>query len=68
MLYVQGMDKEWPTLTALVTHHTVMPEMLPCPLKIPHNATNPVYRDRDDDDDNYQKISDFTGLMRNMRV
>ena len=32
---VQGMSKEWNSLTALVTHHTVMRELLPCLLVLP---------------------------------
>ena len=34
-LVTQGLDKEWSTLAALVTHHTVMREMLPCTLRLP---------------------------------
>ena len=35
---VQGMSKEWNSLTALVTHHTVMRELLPCVLVLPDNT------------------------------
>nr|CAH8832604.1 unnamed protein product [Trichobilharzia regenti] len=40
---LKGLDKEWPSLQALVTHLTVIPEMLPCPLKLPQYTTNPVF-------------------------
>ncbi|RUS74722.1 hypothetical protein EGW08_017518, partial [Elysia chlorotica] len=32
---LKGLEKEWSTLAALVTHHTVMREMLPCTLRLP---------------------------------
>ena len=40
---LQGVDKEWPTLTALITHHTVMPELLPCHLKLNSVSRNPSF-------------------------
>ena len=42
-LLLQGVDKEWPTLTALITHHTVMPELLPCHLKLNSVSRNPSF-------------------------
>uniref|UniRef100_A0A183SKV9 SH2 domain-containing protein n=1 Tax=Schistocephalus solidus TaxID=70667 RepID=A0A183SKV9_SCHSO len=35
---LKGLDKEWPSLEALITHLTVMPEMLPCPLRLPSTS------------------------------
>lgn len=32
---LQGLEKEWTNLSSLVTHHTIMPELLPCTLKVP---------------------------------
>ncbi|CAG5116505.1 unnamed protein product [Candidula unifasciata] len=32
---LKGLDKEWSSLTALVTHHTVLRELLPCTLRPP---------------------------------
>ncbi|KAM3178192.1 hypothetical protein ACTXT7_003061 [Hymenolepis weldensis] len=29
---LKGLEKEWPSLSCLILHLTVMPEMLPCPL------------------------------------
>ncbi|CAH8459652.1 unnamed protein product [Schistosoma guineensis] len=40
---LKGLDKEWPSLQALVTHLTVIPEMLPCPLKLPQYTANPIF-------------------------
>lgn len=61
------MEKEWPDLLALVTHHTVMSEMLPCTLRLPHKSKNPAYKDSEDgkkeDDPDYQRLSDFTSMM-----
>ena len=58
----QGLDKEWPSLEALITHLTVMPEMLPCPLRLPptanptsshqhhnHQTSNPTFTEDDDE-------------------
>ena len=44
LLFLQGLDKEWPSLHSLVVHLTVMPEMLPCPLKVPRRACNPGFQ------------------------
>ena len=68
---LQGVDKEWPSLTALVTHHTVMPEMLPCTLRLPRNASNPAFKDCDnerEDDDDYQRLADFTAMMHELKM
>ncbi|CAL8095352.1 unnamed protein product [Calicophoron daubneyi] len=40
---LKGLDKEWPSISCLVLHLTVMPEMLPCPLRLPKAAANPVF-------------------------
>lgn len=39
----QGLEKVWPSLACLVLHLTVMPEMLPCPLRLPKASTNPAF-------------------------
>ena len=53
------MNKEWKSLQELVTHLTVMPEMLPCTLRLPNTAHNPAYRDQDE---NYSLIDDVSQL------
>ncbi|KAK3106297.1 hypothetical protein FSP39_017337 [Pinctada imbricata] len=64
---LKGLDKEWPDLLALVTHHTVMSEMLPCTLKLPRKSKNPTYKESEDDrkeeDPDYQRLSDFSSMM-----
>ncbi|KAA0197901.1 Tensin [Fasciolopsis buskii] len=40
---LKGLDKEWPSLSCLVLHLTVMPEMLPCPLRLPRATANPAF-------------------------
>ncbi|KAL5014807.1 hypothetical protein ScPMuIL_009077 [Solemya velum] len=64
---LKGLDKEWTNLIALVTHHTVMPEMLPCTLRLPRNTNNPTFKDSDKDDKeedpDYQRLSDFSTMM-----
>ena len=66
------MEKEWPDLTSLVTHHTVMSEMLPCTLRLPHKTNNPTFKDSDkdekEDDPDYQRLSDFTTMMGDMKM
>ncbi|KAF5403246.1 Tensin-4 [Paragonimus heterotremus] len=44
----EGLDKEWPSLKALITHLTVMPEMLPCPLRLPAHMSNPIFTQADE--------------------
>nr|CDS32085.2 tensin [Hymenolepis microstoma] len=56
---LKGLDKEWPSLEALITHLTVIPEMLPCPLRLPptaqyggsqqpHQASNPTFTEKEE--------------------
>lgn len=42
---IKGFTKEFSSLSALVTHHSVMPELLPCPLWLSRCTNN----DRDND-------------------
>ncbi|XP_063698278.1 EGFR adapter protein-like [Culicoides brevitarsis] len=37
---IKGFTKEFTSLTALITHHSVMPELLPVPLSLPRNYMN----------------------------
>ncbi|KAF6776763.1 hypothetical protein AHF37_03224 [Paragonimus kellicotti] len=45
---LKGLDKEWPSLKALITHLTVIPEMLPCPLRLPAHMSNPIFTQADE--------------------
>ncbi|XP_067658398.1 tensin homolog isoform X1 [Haliotis asinina] len=69
---LKGLDKEWSNLTALVIHHTVMREMLPCTLKLPRKANNPTFKDSDKDDreedPDYQRLSDFSNMMEQLKM
>lgn len=69
---LKGLDKEWPTLTALVTHHTVMPEMLPCTLRLPRNNKNLTFREAEredpDDDASYQRLTDVTTMAGQLKL
>ena len=59
-LSFQGCQKQFPTITSLLVHHSVMPEMLPCPLLL-NRYNNPAFNDTsdeplgdlNDEDDNY---------------
>ena len=59
-LTFQGCQKQFPTITSLLVHHSVMPEMLPCPLLL-NRYNNPAFNDTTsdeplgelDEDDNY---------------
>ena len=59
----QGFLKVHPSLTALITHHSIMPELLPLPLNI--HRHNPAFSDMDQD---YASLQDFTKLMRDMKM
>ena len=44
--FFQGCPKQFPSITSLLVHHSVMPEMLPCPLSL--NRYNPTFRPAED--------------------
>lgn len=71
--FKQGFTKEFSTLTALITHHSVMPELLPCPLSL--SRYNPTFtsddqtrNDSNDDDPDYNTLSDFRKMMADLNV
>lgn len=41
IVLLQGFTKEFSSLSALVTHHSVMPELLPVPLRLPRAPVRP---------------------------
>ncbi|KAG8201193.1 hypothetical protein JTE90_028847 [Oedothorax gibbosus] len=65
---IKGFTKEFSSLTALITHHSVMPELLPCPLSL--SRFNPSYKKHDsedmvdmNDDPDYDLLSDFRRML-----
>lgn len=71
---IKGFTKEFRTLTALITHHSVMPELLPCPLSL--SRYNPTYSQQDtrrdfadiDADPDYNTLADFRRMMADLNV
>ncbi|XP_044756171.1 uncharacterized protein LOC123314849 isoform X3 [Coccinella septempunctata] len=71
---IQGFTKEFTTLTSLITHHSVMPELLPCPLSL--NRYNPSFAKQDskkdfadiDLDPDYNTLADFRKMMADLNV
>ncbi|CAG0896886.1 unnamed protein product [Darwinula stevensoni] len=51
---IKGMTKEFPSLNSLITHHSVMPELLPCPLSLQRHNPNPGF----DSSSEYHTLSD----------
>lgn len=72
MIDFQGFTKEFSSLRALITHHSVMPELLPVPLSLPRPATPNSRRrmsssdDGKDDDAMYGSLNDFRKMMSNL--
>ncbi|XP_050424580.1 EGFR adapter protein-like isoform X3 [Adelges cooleyi] len=71
---IKGFTKEFTTLTALITHHSVMPELLPCPLSL--SRYNPTFVKSDsnqdfadiDADPDYNTLADFRKVMADLNV
>ncbi|XP_054159119.1 GATA zinc finger domain-containing protein 8-like [Oppia nitens] len=65
---IKGFTKEFPTIESLVVHHSIMKELLPCPLLLPSNNINNINNNNIidnefedllvdiDSDPNYQKV------------
>ncbi|XP_070390299.1 EGFR adapter protein-like isoform X2 [Dermacentor albipictus] len=66
---IKGFTKEFSTLTSLITHHSVMPELLPCPLSLyRYNSTFRKHGSAEDmvdidEDPDYTLLSDFRKMM-----
>ncbi|GFY72834.1 tensin-4 [Trichonephila inaurata madagascariensis] len=65
---IKGFTKEFGTLSALITHHSVMPELLPCTLSL--NRYNPSFRKEDsedmvdmNEDPDYKRLSEFQKVI-----
>lgn len=71
---IKGFTKEFLTLTSLITHHSVMPELLPCPLSL--SRYNPSFAKSDskrdfadiDLDPDYNTLADFRKMMADLNV
>ncbi|XP_011291382.1 EGFR adapter protein [Musca domestica] len=67
---IKGFTKEFSSLRALITHHSVMPELLPVPLNLPRPQTNMSHnstRDRGNFD-TYGSLNDFHKMMDDLNV
>ncbi|XP_034242439.1 uncharacterized protein LOC117645969 [Thrips palmi] len=71
---IKGFTKEFSTLLALITHHSVMPELLPVPLALSRKHVNSSRTDssRDfadvDNDPDYNTLADFRKIMADLNV
>ncbi|KAK5649529.1 hypothetical protein RI129_000558 [Pyrocoelia pectoralis] len=71
---IKGFTKEFSTLTSLITHHSVMPELLPCPLSL--SRYNPSFVKSDsrrdfadiDLDPDYNTLADFRKMMADLNI
>lgn len=63
---LQGFTKEFKSLRALITHHSVMPELLPVPLSLPREMVPQQSRELDDLD-SYSSL-DFRTRMADLNV
>lgn len=62
-IVLKGFTKEFPSLRALITHHSVMPERLPIPLALPRPQNIMPQRRHHDDFDTYGSLTDFRKMM-----
>ncbi|XP_053672624.1 EGFR adapter protein-like [Anopheles nili] len=65
---IKGFTKEFSSLRALITHHSVMPEMLPVPLSLPRPQNIPVKCKRTDDYDTYSALNEFSKLFSDLDI
>jgi hypothetical protein len=49
------LEKEWSGLDSMVTHHSVMQEMLPCTLQLSSDSLSEKEEDEDDEDDEEER-------------
>ena len=57
LICLQGCQKQFATLNSLLIHHSVMPELLPCPLLM-NRFNNPIYRNTEEDSGSSQNGED----------
>ncbi|KAG4067496.1 hypothetical protein HA402_002773 [Bradysia odoriphaga] len=65
---IKGFTKEFTSLRALITHHSVMPELLPVPLALPRPHNIIPQRRHLDDFDSYGSLNDFRKMMSDLNV
>ncbi|XP_075161677.1 EGFR adapter protein-like isoform X2 [Haematobia irritans] len=72
---IKGFTKEFSSLRALITHHSVMPELLPVPLNLPRPTANISNNSRDNRGntidghfDTYGSLNDFRKMMSDLNV
>ncbi|KAK3921766.1 Tensin-4, partial [Frankliniella fusca] len=71
---IKGFTKEFSTLLALITHHSVMPELLPVPLALSRKHVNSGRTDSSRDfadvnsDPDYNTLADFRKIMADLNV
>lgn len=68
LYHFQGFTKEFPSLRALITHHSVMAELLPVPLSLPRPQNVLPQRRHPDDFDTYGSLTDFRKMMSDLNV
>lgn len=68
LIHFQGFTKEFTSLRALITHHSVMPELLPVPLALPRPHNIIPQRRHLDDFDSYGSLNDFRKMMSDLNV
>uniref|UniRef100_W8C5E5 Tensin-4 n=1 Tax=Ceratitis capitata TaxID=7213 RepID=W8C5E5_CERCA len=61
---IKGFRKEFSTLQALITHHSVMPELLPVPLALPRPTNMTSSRRNIDDFDTYDSLQMLVKYLR----
>ncbi|XP_058056677.1 EGFR adapter protein-like [Anopheles bellator] len=65
---IKGFMKEFSSLRALITHHSVMPEMLPVPLSLPRPQNIPTKCKHTDDYDTYSTLNEFSKLFSDLDI
>ncbi|ALC44853.1 CG33993, partial [Drosophila busckii] len=68
---IKGFTKEFSSLRALITHHSVMPELLPVPLTLPrpvHRTRAQIYGNGGGDFEMYGSLNDFRKMMADLNV
>uniref|UniRef100_A0A182SNV9 SH2 domain-containing protein n=1 Tax=Anopheles maculatus TaxID=74869 RepID=A0A182SNV9_9DIPT len=58
---IKGFTKEFTSLRALITHHSVMPELLPVPLALPRPPQ--IVHRQEDDPETYGSLNDFQNMI-----